>query len=292
MRRNCCGGKFRCGPGSTRVGLKFQCSPGTARAASKSGLLILFFDIKTTSGMELVLGTNEGRSVEECMKEAVKDLDPIGRLEAAIQVIEQGLESEERSQEVVSEVWELVLREEWWRARFGSVEGFKSRCGMTESVSALMMEREKRERLKRSWRRMIGDSWGEGELETMLGAELMPLHLSKHFLERIKSLAQVMDAEEAKRQLSIARDRRLGLRGASNDPRLRVQDIRAALEEFNGRGPTQASQIEPAKGSETAASQIDAAREEEGEKEKNQKHRGSKPYGRTRTGHANRGGFK
>lgn len=38
------------------------------------------------------------------MKEAVKDLDGIGRLEAAIQVIEQGLESEERSQEMSAKV--------------------------------------------------------------------------------------------------------------------------------------------------------------------------------------------
>jgi hypothetical protein len=89
--------------------------------------------------MELVIGTNDWRSVEECMKEAVKGMDPVGRLEAAIQVIEQGLESEERLQEVISKVWELVMREEWWRARYGTVEGFKARCGVAESVSGVMV---------------------------------------------------------------------------------------------------------------------------------------------------------
>jgi hypothetical protein len=112
--------------------------------------------------MELSLGTNSQESVEECMKGAVKGMDPTGRLEAAIQVIEQGLESEERSQEVVTKVWELILREEWWRARYGTVEVFKSRCGVAESVNGVIEERGKRERLKRSWERMIGESWGGG----------------------------------------------------------------------------------------------------------------------------------
>ena len=200
------------------------------------------------------------------MKEAVKGLNPADRLEAAIQVIEQGLESEERSQEVVAKVWELVLREEWWRARYGTVDGFKSRCGMAESVDLVMVGREQREKLKRSWEKMTTESWGGGELETMIGADLMPLHLSKHFLERMKSLARVMDLDEAKRQLLIARDRRVGLRGASNDPRLRLQDIRAALEEFNARGSTQQSQIEHVREDDVQDaedSQIEDVREEE-----------------------------
>src|SRR5438046_3000560 len=119
--------------------------------------------------MELVLGTNDGRSIEECMKDVVKGLDSVERLETALQVIEQGLESEERSQEVIAKVWELVLREEWWRAGYETVERFRSRCGIAESVNIVMVEREKREKLKRSWEKMAIESWGGGELETMLG---------------------------------------------------------------------------------------------------------------------------
>ena len=148
--------------------------------------------------MELVLGTDDWRSVEDCMKEVVRGMDVVGRLGSAIQVIEQGLESEECSQEVISKVWGLVMREEWWRARYGTVEAFEARCGVAESVSGVMAELEKRERLKRSWERMIADSWGGDDLKELL-PDLMPSHLSKHFLRLVKSLAQVMDLEEAKR---------------------------------------------------------------------------------------------
>ena len=65
--------------------------------------------------MELIVDKGAGESVEECMKKLVENLDPVKRLEAAIGVIEHGLDAEERSQEVVAKVWELVLREEWWR---------------------------------------------------------------------------------------------------------------------------------------------------------------------------------
>ena len=40
-------------------------------------------------------GTRVRRSVEDHMNEAVKGMYPAGRLEVAIRVIEQGLESEE-----------------------------------------------------------------------------------------------------------------------------------------------------------------------------------------------------
>jgi predicted nuclease with TOPRIM domain len=109
--------------------------------------------------MELTLDTSGGRSVEEGMKELVKGLNPIGRLETAMNVIGYSLDFGERLQDTVTEGWELVLREEWWRAEYETVEMFKARCRMTESVSAGMEGRRKRENLKRSWEEMIRKEW-------------------------------------------------------------------------------------------------------------------------------------
>jgi hypothetical protein len=79
--------------------------------------------------MELVLETGRGTMVEECMQEAVKGMDPDSRLDAALQVIGDTLDSEERSQEVVVGVWRLILREKWWEARYNSLQDFLTQCG-------------------------------------------------------------------------------------------------------------------------------------------------------------------
>ena len=50
------------------------------------------------------------------------------------------------------------MREKWWRAQYGMVEAFEAQCGVAESVSGVMVEREKREvGRRRLW--MVG---GEG----------------------------------------------------------------------------------------------------------------------------------
>ena len=194
--------------------------------------------------MEIMLNVSEERSLEECIKEFVKDLDPIQRLEAAIDVIERGLETEERSQDIMAMVWELVLREGWWKARYQSVESFTSQCGVIMGVGRVIAERDKREKLKSSWRRMVAESWGGEQLETALG-DLMPSYTSKHFLRRIKTFAgEVTDLNEAKERLSAALDARLKKKGSSNDGGLQVKDVETALMDFRAGRPTQASQIE------------------------------------------------
>jgi hypothetical protein len=193
------------------------------------------------------------------MKDAVKDLDPPARLSTALDVIRQGLDTEEHSQEVVAEVWKLVLQEEWWRAQHDSLEGFLGQCGMFESIEEVVQARLRTERLKRKFAKMAADSWGGGELETIMGGDLMPLRPSKHFLEWIKSLArEVRDVNVAKELLLRARDHRLTIRGASKDTRLRVQDIEVAIRELKVQGPPQASQIEAMREDNAEGSQIEA----------------------------------
>ena len=48
--------------------------------------------------MELVLKQNEERSVEECMKELVKDLNPVARLQAAVHDVIKGCWNIDRDQ--------------------------------------------------------------------------------------------------------------------------------------------------------------------------------------------------
>jgi Phytanoyl-CoA dioxygenase (PhyH) len=191
--------------------------------------------------MELVLGgfnSNHGLSVEEYVMKAVDGMGPGDRLETALELIGLGLEHDERLQEVVAETWKLILREEWWKARYTSVIEFMTECGMSESVKAIMEGRLQTERLKRKFEYSAASQWGGRELKEVLGDELVPNHLSKGFLEAVKALArQVEDVEEARELLASVRDRRLEVRGVSNDSKLRVGDVRAAMQEARARPP-------------------------------------------------------
>ena len=155
--------------------------------------------------MELVLNVDQEQSVEECMRKAVEGMNAEGRLEAALQVINHGLESEERAQEVIVDVWNLVLREEWWRARYGSLDEFTKGSGIRESVSDALATRARMERAKRKFEQVVAGRWGERGLEAVLGAELIPIRPSKNFLEWMRMFSKaVMDPEDAKELLSAA----------------------------------------------------------------------------------------
>ena len=71
--------------------------------------------------MELILNTDHEQSVKGRMKKAVKRMAPKPKLDIALQVINQGLESEEHAREVAAEVWKLILEEEWWKARYDPI---------------------------------------------------------------------------------------------------------------------------------------------------------------------------
>lgn len=110
-------------------------------------------------------------------------------------------------------------------------------CGMSESVKELVGGRMRTEKLKRKFEKLAGERLGGGDLRESLGEELMPAGMSKGFLEALNALTkQVEDADDARELLVRARDRRLGVRGASNDEKLRVADVKAAMEEVMARG--------------------------------------------------------
>ena len=58
----------------------------------------------------------------------------------------------ERVQDFIGETWEVVMKEEWWRARHGSVDEFKLESGVTETVVKVVAEREANRRMKRRCR--------------------------------------------------------------------------------------------------------------------------------------------
>ena len=78
--------------------------------------------------MELILNTDQEQSVKDWMKKAVKKMTPKPKLDMALQVINQELESEEHARKVATEVWKLILEEEWWKARHDSLGEFMSQC--------------------------------------------------------------------------------------------------------------------------------------------------------------------
>ena len=106
-----------------------------------------------------------GGSVEEQIKYAVRGKGAEERLDVAMQVVGMGLEAEERWQDVVAEVWELVVREEWWRARYPTLDDFKAQSGMEDSVREVIERRKRTAPLKRKFEAMAAKAW-KGNDET------------------------------------------------------------------------------------------------------------------------------
>ena len=221
--------------------------------------------------MELVLqgfNSNNELSVEECVRRAVEGMCPENRLETALEVVGIGLEQEERTQEVVAETWALILREGWWKVRYRSLDEFMANCGISEGAKEAISRRMRTERLKRNFELSIQSRWQGRELKEILGEGLMPTQPGKAFLEAMNVLArQVEEAEEAVELLRAARDDRLKTRQASNDPRLRLGDVKAAIKNADSRPPRRSqitvagsqftsSQFTAVGGSQMAASQI------------------------------------
>lgn len=126
------------------------------------------------------------------------------------------LEVNERVQDFVGETWEVMMKEEWWRPRYESVDEFKLESGVPESVVKVVAEREANRRMKRTFEELAVRRWGGSDLGTLLGRELMPRKWSKRLLETMKTLARVMpDVDQAIESLKAARDRRLEIPGRS-----------------------------------------------------------------------------
>lgn len=116
------------------------------------------------------------------------------------------------------------------QGNYESLMEFITKCGMSESVKELITARVQTEKLKQKFEQAATDRWGGGQLNDMLGGYLMSMWPSKGLLTAIKVLAkEVEDIEEAREPVSAAWDRRLGLRGSNNDRKLRVDDVKAAI---------------------------------------------------------------
>lgn len=124
-----------------------------------------------------------------------------------------------------------ILSEGWWRVRFERVEDLTGGSGMAESVARVAEEREVRRRAKRRYGELAAERWDWADLRRVLGAELMPLRVSKTFLEMMKTLAGKMpDAEEAVVLLGAARDERLKTPRAMKDSGLQRREVNAVLQ--------------------------------------------------------------
>ena len=212
--------------------------------------------------------TRWGTSVEERIKNAVKGKTPQDRLDVVLQVISMGLEAEVRLRDLTADAWELVLREEWWRARYKSLEDFTKHSGMSDSMAEVIRRRKRTATKKRRFRSLAVKHWGgEGDLETILGLELMPQTASKRFLEVTKVLARRLpDASEAVELLTAARDERLRQGRKSKVRNLLIQDIKMALATLDGREEKRKKTIQGAAlESEMAESELESVSESESE---------------------------
>jgi hypothetical protein len=117
------------------------------------------------------------------------------------------------------------------------IDGVHDELWDVRSVKELVGGRIRMERLKRKFERSASRRWGGGELKETLGEDLIPRQLGKAFLEAMNGLAKrVQDGSDAKELLTRAQEGRLEIRGASNDSRLRLGDVKAAMEEAMGQG--------------------------------------------------------
>ena len=131
-----------------------------------------------------------------------------------------------------------------------------TKCGMAEMVKDLVGGRLRTENLRRKFAKVASEQWGGEELKEMLGEQLMPSQPSKGFLETINALARAVDElEDAKELLAAARHGRLGVRGASNDWKLRIEDVKAAMRQAVAWGPKRSqimeAEAEPEPGSKS-----------------------------------------
>ena len=165
----------------------------------------------------------------------VKCMTEAQRLESAMEFLRMALDMNESAQDVVTDLWGLILKEKWWKVRFECVEDFTAGSGIAESVARVAEEREVTRKAKRRYGELASERWDCADLRTLLGPELMPSRASKTFLEMMKTLAGRMpDAEEAVELLRAARDERLKMPRAIKDLALQPRDVNAVLQGLNG----------------------------------------------------------
>jgi len=184
---------------------------------------------------DLSLKVEGSGSVEGPFRDFVKGMTDAARLNAAMEFLRMALDMNERAQDMVTELWGLILSERWWRVRFESVEDFTAGWGIAESVARVAKEREVTRRAKRRYGELAAERWVCTDLGTLLGPELMPSRASKTFLEMMKTLAgKVPDAKEAVELLKAARDERLKMPCAIKDSALQARDVNAVLQGLKG----------------------------------------------------------
>ena len=189
----------------------------------------------------------KGTSVEETIKSAVGGKTPEGRLDVVMDLVGMSLEAEELAQEVAAKAWELIVREEWWRARYETFREFMTMSGVAKGVGEIIEGRKRTEGKKRSYEAAAAKRWGGKDLATILGSHLMPRQASKGFLEVVQTLSiQMPDVREAVELLEAARDSRLKRPGKRDkEETLQVKDVQKVLQGLAGRAK-RARVIEPA----------------------------------------------
>ena len=82
-------------------------------------------------------------SVADQIKKAVTRMPPGVRLDTVMKLVGMGLEADERLQDVVVEGWQLVVKEEWWKARYETFSEFEALSGMADGVAELIRIRKR-----------------------------------------------------------------------------------------------------------------------------------------------------
>ena len=171
------------------------------------------------------------KSIETTIKTAVAGMDPIHRLKMVMETVGMALDAGERFNEFITEAWELVAREHWWKPAYKSFEAFKTGCGLADSVTESIEAKKKTEKTKATLQASTVKAWSGESLKQILGDELMPANPSRGFLETLRTLAQqINDSTVAKALLIEARAERLNKAGSIKDAILQLRDLNAVLE--------------------------------------------------------------
>ena len=190
--------------------------------------------------LQLFNDIQEGASLEKKIRDAVSSMQPEQRLKTIVDTIGMALEAGERFNEFITEAWELVIREHWWKGIYNNFDDFKAACGLRDSLLESIEAKKRTEKRKAIFEAGAIKIWGGESLREILGDELISINPSKAFLETMRALAQqINDASVAKPLLIEARNERLKTAGTIKDARLQLSDVRATLERMIGKNTRQ-----------------------------------------------------
>ena len=113
-------------------------------------------ELKRFNDMEVTLwessrDAQRPESVEKLIRDMVVGLTGVERLERAMGVLGHAPDANDRALDVAAEVWDLILREEWWRALYGSVKEFTEDSGFPETLATVPKRRDDCRKLKRKY---------------------------------------------------------------------------------------------------------------------------------------------